>query len=101
MAKTSVIEREKKRLKKVAAARTRREGLKETIRVGNEDERDEAIIALQKLPRDTSPARVTVRCSVEGCGRPRGVYRKFGLCRIHFRERFCQGEIPGTKKASW
>jgi small subunit ribosomal protein S14 len=51
----------------------------------------------QKKPKFST--RINRRCLL--CGRPRGVYRKFGLCRIHFRELADQGLIPGVKKASW
>lgn len=55
--------------------------------------------ALSKLPRDSSPTRLTNRCQVTG--RPRGVMRDFGLSRIKFRELAHKGQIPGVKKASW
>jgi small subunit ribosomal protein S14 len=45
------------------------------------------------------PTRYRNRCTI--CGRPRGYMRKFGLCRLCFRERAHKGEIPGVKKASW
>lgn len=56
-------------------------------------------ILLQKLPRDSSPVRLRNRCKLTG--RPRGYIRKFGLCRIKFRELALEGKIPGVKKASW
>ena len=55
--------------------------------------------ALQKLPRNSSPVRLRNRCSVTG--RPRGYYRKFGLCRNQFRQMALDGKIPGIRKASW
>ncbi|MGE4130070.1 MAG: 30S ribosomal protein S14 [Bdellovibrionales bacterium] len=61
--------------------------------------RAEARLKLEKLPRDTSPIRTTVRCSLSG--RPRGNYRKFGLSRIAFRELAHRGLLPGVTKASW
>jgi len=64
-----------------------------------EEERDAARLKLQKLPRDTSPIRTTVRCSITG--RPRGNYRKFGLSRMVFRELAHKGLLPGVTKASW
>ena len=63
------------------------------------DERNAAQTALQKLPRNGSMTRVRVRCSITGRGR--GNYRKFGLCRIKFRELALEGLIPGVTKASW
>lgn len=54
---------------------------------------------LRKLPRDSSPTRLTNRCQLTG--RPRGVIRDFGLSRIKFRELAHKGQIPGVKKASW
>ena len=55
--------------------------------------------ALRKLPRDSSPTRLTRRCKVTG--RPRGVYRKFGMSRIALRDYAHKGQIPGVKKSSW
>jgi small subunit ribosomal protein S14 len=54
---------------------------------------------LQKLPRDSSPVRQNNRCRL--CGRQRGYLRKFGVCRICFRELALEGKIPGIRKASW
>jgi small subunit ribosomal protein S14 len=64
-----------------------------------DEERAAARLKLQKLPRDTSPTRVTVRCSLSG--RPRGNYRKFGLSRMAFRQLAHKGLLPGVTKASW
>jgi len=55
--------------------------------------------ALQKLPRNSSSVRLHNRCS--STGRPRGYYRKFGLCRNQFRLMALEGKIPGIRKASW
>jgi len=101
MAKTSMIERDKRRTqvaKKYAAVRTR---LKETIRSpkSSPDDRAAAQAKLQALPRDSSPTRQRNRCSITG--RSRGVYRKFGLARVKIREGQARGEIPGLAKASW
>ena len=63
------------------------------------DERFSAQIKLNEMPRDSSHIRVRNRCNVTG--RPRGVYRKFGLSRITFRELASKGMIPGVSKASW
>lgn len=65
----------------------------------SDDERAEARLKLQKLPRDGSPSRVVTRCYLTG--RPRAVYKKFGLSRIAFRELALQGKLPGVTKSSW
>jgi small subunit ribosomal protein S14 len=64
-----------------------------------DEERMAAMRKLQALPRNSSPTRMRNRCSVTG--RPRGVYRKFGLGRNKLREATMSGEIPGLRKASW
>ena len=101
MAKTSMIEREKKRAKLVAKYATKRAELKKIINDKNasDDERWEAQIKLQKLPRDASPVRQQRRCGVTG--RPHAVYRKFGLARNKLREAAMRGDVPGLVKASW
>ena len=101
MAKTSMIEREKRRealAKRYAAKRVQ---LKETIRSpkSTDAEREEATRKLQALPRDASPSRQRKRCAITG--RPRGVYRKFGLGRNKLREATMRGDVPGLRKASW
>ncbi len=101
MAKTNMIERDKRRtqtVKKYAALRAR---LKETIRTpkSSPEERSAAQAKLQSLPRDASPSRQRNRCAITG--RSRGVYRKFGLGRTKIREVAARGEIPGLAKASW
>ena len=58
-----------------------------------------ALQALQALPRDSSPSRVTRRCRLTG--RPHAVYRKFGLGRNKLREAAMRGDVPGLRKASW
>ncbi|MGH8496619.1 MAG: 30S ribosomal protein S14 [Gammaproteobacteria bacterium] len=101
MAKTSMVEREKKRAKTVARYKARRAALKEAARDPklSEEERREALEKLQALPRDASPVRMRNRCSITG--RSRGYYRKFGLGRSKLREAAMNGEIPGLSKASW
>lgn len=101
MAKTSMVNRERKREKLSAKYAAKRAELKKIIASPNssEDQVWEAQIALQKLPRDASPVRIQRRCQVTG--RPHGVYRKFGLCRNKIREAAMRGDIPGLKKASW
>lgn len=101
MAKVSMIEREKKRarlVEKHAAKRRKLKALISDINTSDEDRWD-ATIALQKLPRDSSPVRRQRRCSLTG--RPHGVYRKFGLGRNKLREAAMRGDIPGLVKASW
>lgn len=101
MAKESMKAREAKRAKTVAKYAEKRAKLKAIIKDVNasEDERWEAQMALQKLPRDANPVRQQNRC--QRTGRPHGVYRKFGLSRIMLREHAMKGEVPGLKKASW
>jgi small subunit ribosomal protein S14 len=65
----------------------------------SEEERSAAFLKLQKLPRDTSPARVINRCQLTG--RPRGNYQKFGLSRLAFRQLALDGKLPGVTKSSW
>jgi small subunit ribosomal protein S14 len=101
MAKTALINRNEKRrgaVKKHAAKRA------ELLAIANhpklsQEERYEARLKLQKLPRDASPVRVRNRCALTG--RPRGTFRKFGLARNKLREIAMRGEIPGVIKASW
>ncbi len=101
MAKTSMVEREKSRAKTVARYAAKRAQLKAIIKDVNvgDDERWEAQVKLQKLPRDASPVRQRNRCRITG--RSRGVYRKFGLCRNKLREAAMRGDVPGLVKASW
>jgi small subunit ribosomal protein S14 len=101
MAKTSMIEREKRREKTVKKYAARRAKLKEQIRDPGRspEERAAAVEALQKLPRDASPSRLRNRCAITG--RPRGTYRKFGLARTKLREATMRGDIPGLGKSSW
>jgi len=101
MAKVSMVEREKKRIKTVAKYAAKRAELKATIKDMTVDfeTRMEAQQALQKLPRNSNPVRVQRRCQVTG--RPHAVYRKFGLCRNKLREAAMRGDVPGLHKASW
>jgi small subunit ribosomal protein S14 len=101
MAKTSMVEREKKRTKLVKKYASKRAELKRAVvdpKLSLEDRMD-AQTKLQKLPRDASPTRQRNRCSMSG--RPRGVYRKFGLARNKLREATMRGDVPGLRKASW
>ena len=101
MAKVSMIEREKRREKTVKRYAEKRAALKVVIRSpgSTDEERDEAMRKLQKMPRDAAPSRLRNRCSITG--RPRGYYRKFGLGRTKLREATMRGDIPGVSKASW
>jgi len=101
MAKKSMIERELKRAKLVERYAAKRKAIKEVIRNVNSSDEDRlaAQAKLNALPRDSSPSRKRSRCAITG--RPRGVYRKFGLGRNKLREAAMRGEIPGLKKASW
>lgn len=101
MAKLSVTNREFKRVKLVAKYKNRRKELK--ARSTNPDispqERADARIRLQRLPRNSSPVRLRSRCRITG--RAHGVYRKFGLARNKLREAAMMGDVPGLVKASW
>ncbi|AXT32186.1 30S ribosomal protein S14 [Pseudoalteromonas tunicata] len=101
MAKNSMKAREAKRAKLVVKFAEKRADLKAIISsVETSDEaRWDAVLKLQSLPRDSSPARQRNRCNITG--RPHGFLRKFGLSRIKTREAAMRGEIPGLKKASW
>lgn len=101
MAKTSIIERDKKRRKIAAKFAAKRAELKATIRdpKTGDEERFDAVNRLNALPRDASPVRQRNRCRMTG--RPHGYYRKFGLGRNKLREAAMRGDIPGLVKASW
>lgn len=101
MAKVSMKNRELKREKLIAKFAEKRAALKAIIHDVNASDEDRwnAQIALQQLPRDSSPSRLQRRCQMTG--RPHGVYRKFKLSRIMLREQGMQGNVPGLKKASW
>lgn len=101
MAKSSMINREKKRTLTVQKYAVKRAALRTTIKSASSsnEERMEAIRKLQGLPRDASPVRQRNRCRLTG--RPHGVYRKFGLSRNKLREAAMRGDIPGLRKASW
>ena len=101
MAKTSMIAREEKRARTVARYAEKRAELKAIIKSPNasDEEKWDAQVKLQKLPRDASPTRLQNRCQVTG--RPRGVYRKFRLSRNKLREHAMKGDVPGLSKASW
>ena len=101
MAKVSMLKREEKRAQLVAKYTARRSELKAQILSPNSspEQRMEAVMKLQRLPRDSSPVRQRNRCGITG--RPHGYYRKFGLGRNKLREAAMRGDIPGLVKASW
>jgi small subunit ribosomal protein S14 len=101
MAKTSMVEREKKRAVLNKKFREKRDALKEAILDVNTSAEDkwEAVQKLQLLPRDSSISRRRNRCRM--CGRSRAYNRLTGLCRIHMRGAVMNGMVPGMHKASW
>ncbi len=101
MAKKSMLAREYKRTRIVARCAGRRAQLKKIINSKTipDEERMNAVAALQKMPRDACPSRKRNRCVLTG--RPHGFYRKFGLCRNKLREAAMRGDIPGLVMASW
>ncbi len=101
MAKLALVNREQKRraaVKKYAAKRSELIAAVQNLKL-SEEERYEARLKLQQLPRNASPVRLRNRCALTG--RPRGVFRKFGLGRSKLRDIAMRGEIPGVIKASW
>ena len=101
MAKLAVINRQEKREKMVKKFAAKRAGLVKIIndQSYSEEERFQARLKLQALPRNANPTRLRNRCAITG--RPRGVYSKFGLGRNKLREIAMRGEVPGMVKASW
>jgi small subunit ribosomal protein S14 len=96
-----MIVKEHKRSRIAAKYDQRRKALKALILHPNtsDEDREDALLKIQKLPRDASPTRGRNRCSITG--RPHGVYRKFGLGRNKLREAVMRGDVPGVVKASW
>ena len=101
MAKLALKNRELKRRKTVDKFKAKRQALLEVVgsAQASDEDKEAARAKLQKLPRDASPTRLRNRCALTG--RPRGVYRKFGLARNKLRELALRGEVPGVIKASW
>ena len=101
MAKLALKNREEKREKLVAKFAAKRAALEAVIAdmSASDEDRASARLKLQALPRNSSPTRLRNRC--EQTGRPRGVFSKFGLCRLKLRESVMRGEVPGMTKASW
>ncbi len=101
MAKESMKMRDIKRAKLIKKYAEKRDALRATMKDVNVSIKDKmaAQAVLQKLPRDSSPTRLTLRCALTG--RPKGYFRKFGLSRNALREQAMMGNIPGIKKSSW
>lgn len=101
MAKKSSVEKQKRRERLVNLKWNKRKELREKSYNMNlsEEEREQARIALNKMPRDSSPCRLRNRCQLTG--RARGYLRKFNLSRLSFRELASNGMIPGVTKSSW
>jgi small subunit ribosomal protein S14 len=101
VAKLSMINREIKREATVQKYAKKRAALIATFndQSKSDEERYEARLAFQKLPRNASPSRLRNRCDITG--RPRGTFRKFGLARLKLRDIAMRGEVPGLTKASW
>lgn len=101
MAKVSSVQKQLKREAMVKLKAPKRQALK--ARAADlsltEEERQEARVALNKMPRDSNPIRLRRRCALTG--RPRGNYRKFKISRLCFREMASAGLIPGVTKSSW
>jgi small subunit ribosomal protein S14 len=101
MAKTSMIERDKKRrrlAKKYEARRTRLKAMARDESLPAE-ERFAARLKLAQIPRNASPTRIHNRCDLTG--RPRGYYRKLRMSRIALRDLASNGLVPGMVKSSW
>ena len=101
MAKTSMVNRDLKRMKLVKKYAGKRAELKKIVLSPNSsyEEKMEAQAKLQKLPRDASPSRVSTRCALTGT--PHAVNKKFGLGRMKLRAATMRGDVPGLRKASW
>ena len=101
MAKTSILEREKRRTALVIKNFSKRAALRDILNNAEASFEDKmsAQRKLQAMPRDSSAVRQRNRCRITG--RPKGVYRKFGLCRNKLREAAMRGDVPGLTKASW
>jgi small subunit ribosomal protein S14 len=101
MAKTCSVERNEKRKILSKKFKNRRDKLKEIImtKTTSPEERFEAVLKLTRMPKNSAQIRIRNRCEITG--RPRGYYRKFGLCRIKLRELASIGQLPGLIKSSW
>jgi len=101
MAKRSMLEKQKRRVKTVQRYAAKRAEYKRILQDprSSDEQKQAAQLSLQAMPRDASPVRLRNRCSITG--RANGYYRKFGLARNKLREATMRGEIPGLSKASW
>ena len=101
MAKTSMVEKNKSRIKMSGAHAAKRRALKNVVMDRSKaiEERFEAQVKLNELPRNGAKVRVRNRCEITG--RPRAVYRRFKLSRLTLRELASKGQLPGVVKASW
>lgn len=101
MAKTSAVQKNKKRARMAEKYAGKRAQLKEILmdKDRSPEERFEASLKMAELPRNSSKVRVRNRC--ERTGRPRGTYRKFKLGRVALRDLAASGQIPGMVKSSW
>ena len=100
MAKKSAIAKNEKKLKRALRRKQIRDQLRTLIRKGSDEEANEALYKLHNSKRNDSLSRVVNRC--RQCGRPHGVLRKFGMCRICVREAIMKrGDAPGARKSSW
>ena len=101
MARISLIERDKKRRRLAKRYAAKRTALKAKLhdRSASPEERFQAALDLQKLPRNSSPVRQRNRCAITG--RSRGTYRRFGASRIVLRDMASKGQLPGVVKSSW
>lgn len=101
MAKTCMTERELKRRETVKKFAAKRDALNAVIndQKANAEDRRDARLKLQSLPRNASPVRLRNRCALTG--RPRGVFSKFGIARSKLRDLMMSGQVPGVTKASW
>ncbi len=101
MAKTSIVQRDKKRRRMTRSASGKRARLKAIVmnRETSAEDRFDAVLKLAQVPRNSSKVRVRNRCELTG--RPRATYRKFKLARIKLRELASKGQIPGMVKSSW
>ena len=101
MAKSSMIQRDRRRKRLVQRYAKRRAAARAIVKspASTMEQRMAAQVALQQLPRDSAPGRMRNRCAITG--RPRGHYRRFGLARNKLREAAMRGDVPGLTKASW
>ena len=101
MAKVSAVQKNDRRRRLAEKYAERRANYKSIIRStkSSEEDKDEARDKLAKLPRNSNPNRIRNRCTFTG--RPRAVYRRFGICRVTLRELAHEGKIPGMRKSSW